>query len=343
MQRRCNYFKAAVFLLVSLFLVLSGNSGWCWKENMQGSDPASSKHLRVVSINLLFSETQTRDDRLGVIADRVSKEKIDVVLLQEVVGGLLVGTDNSAEDLRDILHEEHGLDYHLETAFEAGVPGLLSVANAILSRFEIEFTLVKKLPGVSELEIFGISFEVERNVQMVRLKFPDSGKIDVFNTHLCARCELAERDEQLDVLRQFVKDFESDPPGKTPNVLGGDFNFDRFDNNGTERFLYEKIISDGFIDAYAAAVDDPLDTLCEDEDNADEHCTVGVSDLNGDNARRIDFIFAKGFKRVMESSVFFNTAITGEPTVSDHAAVFVSLDMPLNAVQSHIWLLLLGN
>ncbi len=333
--------KAAVVLPVFLFFLLFGNSGWRGNGNAQSSDSACSKHLTMMSINLLFSETQTRDDRLRAIADRVSKEKIDVILLQEVVGGLLVGTDNSAEDLGDILFEEYGLHYHLRTAFETGVPGLLSVANAVLSRFEIESTVVKTLPGVSELKIGGISIEVERNVQMVRLKILNFGNIDVFNTHLCARCELAERDEQLDVLRQFVKDFESDPPGKNPNVLGGDFNFDRFDNDGTERFLYEKIISDGFNDAYAVAVDNPLDTLCEDEDNADEHCTVGVSELNGENARRIDNIFAKGFKRVIESRVYFNTAITGETTVSDHAAVFTGLELPFSSLQPHIWLLML--
>jgi maltose 6'-phosphate phosphatase len=342
MKVLCNLLRSAALLFAFLFLLPHADSGWCLNGNAQSSNAAGSKHLKVLSINLLFSEIQTRDDRLSAIADRVAKKKIDVVLLQEVVGGLLVGTDNSAEDLRDILLEEHGLNYNLRTAFEIGVPGLLGVANATLSRFEIEFTLVKTLPGASELEFNGFSIELERNVQMVRLKIPNFGKIDVFNTHLCARCELVERDEQLDVLRQFIKDFESDSPGKNPNVLGGDFNFDRFDNDGTERFMYEKIISDGFIDAYALAVDEPLDTLCEDEDNADEHCTVGVSDLNGDNARRIDYIFSKGFKEVIESSVFFNTAITGETTVSDHAAVFTSLDLPFIAAQPHILLLLLG-
>jgi len=70
-------------------------------------------------------------------------------------------------------------------------------------------------------------------------------------------------------------------------------------------------------------------TLCEDEDNPDEHCTVGVSELNGENSRRKDYIFARGFRDVLLSKVVFNTRINAEePTVSDHAGVFVRLGLP---------------
>ena len=72
-----------------------------------------------------------------------------------------------------------------------------------------------------------------------------------------------------------------------------------------------------------------MDTLCEDEDNADEHCTVGVSELNGPKSRRKGYIFARGFADVLLSKVVFNTLINPEePTVSDHAGVFVRLGLP---------------
>jgi maltose 6'-phosphate phosphatase len=72
-----------------------------------------------------------------------------------------------------------------------------------------------------------------------------------------------------------------------------------------------------------------LDTLCEDEDNADKHCTVGVSKMNGHNARRVDYIYIKSPATIRATRVFFNTLVNeGEPTVSDHAGVFISLNLP---------------
>ena len=80
----------------------------------------------------------------------------------------------------------------------------------------------------------------------------------------------------MDELILIIENLESNIAGENPIILDGDISIDRYNNNQAERFLYEKITSSGFIDAYAAAVSDPLDTLCEDEDNDDEHCTVGV-------------------------------------------------------------------
>jgi len=131
---------------------------------------------------------------------------------------------------------------------------------------------------------------------------------------------------------EFLENLEENTGDDYPDILGGDMNFDRFRQNGIQRFQYEKIIGTGFIDAYAEYIiaasggQQTLDTLCEDEDNPDEHCTVGVSELNGSNSRRKDYIFARGFAEVLLSMVVFNTRINPEePTVSDHAAVFVRL------------------
>ena len=89
------------------------------------------------------------------------------------------------------------------------------------------------------------------------------------------------------------------------------------------------------MDAYAeraiaaAGGQETLDTLCENEDVPDEHCTTGVSELNGPKSRRKDYIFMKGFMDVPLSKVAFNTLVNpDEPTVSDHAGVFVRLILP---------------
>jgi maltose 6'-phosphate phosphatase len=72
-----------------------------------------------------------------------------------------------------------------------------------------------------------------------------------------------------------------------------------------------------------------LETLCEDEDNPDQHCTKGVTQLDDKNGRRIDYIFAKSPATIRAARVVFNELVNNqEPTVSDHAGVFVSLELP---------------
>ena len=292
-------------------------------------------HINVLTINLLFSEIDDRNDRLKAIAEFAAKNDVDVLLLQEVVNGVLAKTDNSARDLRDFLRIKHNLSYNIQSAFEIGLPGLLSVANAVLSRCEIPYSLVHRLPKTPELEFKGHVFEVSRNVLLSRLEIPEFGKINIYNTHLCADCKEFERAEQIDVMLESINNLEENTGENYPTVLGGDFNFDRFRNDGQQRFQYEEIVGAGFSDAYAdyqiSAVNgqETLDTLCEDEDNPDIHCTTGVSELNGPKSRRKDYIFVKGFADVSLSMVVFNTLVNGnEPTVSDHAGVLVRLELP---------------
>ena len=80
----------------------------------------------------MFLELENLDKRLGYIADFVAKNDVDVILLQEIVGGVFAGTDNSGRDLKRILKDEHNLDYNLITAWEIGEPNIFSFANAIL-------------------------------------------------------------------------------------------------------------------------------------------------------------------------------------------------------------------
>ena len=228
---------------------------------------------------------------------------------------------------------------------------MLGVANAILSRFEIQFSDNHRLPLVTEEEFRGFTFKLARNVMLTRLLIPGFGEIDVFNTHLCARCSLEDREKQLDELLNFLDMSQNDAGDPRPAILGGDMNFDLFGNNGDEELLYRNVLAEGFDDAYAkyiiraASGRETLETLCEKKDNADEHCTVGVSDLNGSNARRIDYIFARDFGPPVHSQVVFNpNAPNGvPPTVSDHAAVVVHLRLPFKGVLPSVLLLLLTN
>jgi len=154
----------------------------------QCGDIAAKRYINILTINLLFSEVDDRNDRLKAVADFAANSDVDILMLQEVVNGLLVKTDNSAQDLRDILSKKHDLDYNIQTAYKIGLPGLLSLANAVLSRCEIRYNLVQRLPKTPEIEFKGHVFEVSRNVLLSRLEIPELGKINVYNTHLCADC-----------------------------------------------------------------------------------------------------------------------------------------------------------
>jgi maltose 6'-phosphate phosphatase len=296
----------------------------------QNSQAAAIDSIKVMSINLLFSEIDDRNKRLKIIADYVAENDVDFVLLQEVVRGDLAKTDNSAKDLKEFISERHNLEYFVRTETETipipFISDFLRVGNGILSRHEIEYSDAKKLPKTSEFEVFDIyKLELKRNVMMLRSTLSGYGPIHVYNTHLCAGCKMVERGEQLDVLLQYVKEKERTKSGENPVILGGDFNIDRIKKGGAENYLYEKVLLEGFIDAYAAAAIDPLDELCEDNDNPDEHCTIGVTDLGDSDPGRIDYIFAKNFREVTNSQIIFNSRITDDPAVSDHSAVSVSL------------------
>jgi maltose 6'-phosphate phosphatase len=158
--------------------------------------------------------------------------------------------------------------------------------------------------------------------------------MNVFNTHLCARTDVDGRADQLEAMLAYIRRTEATVLAGNPSVIGGDFNFDLFDNQGAEKFLWQRVRSAGFIDAYAdhaiasSAGQETLDSLCEDEDNADEHCTVGVSELNGHNARRVDYVFARDPSSVLDAKVVFNSTVNeGQHSVSDHAGVFIRLEL----------------
>ena len=108
-------------------------------------DVASNGRLNILTINLLFSEIATRDARLASIAEFVAVNRVDVLLLQEVVGGELVSTDNSARDLQEILanpmHRDRSarvLSQPLRIGlFTQAVLAVLSIAAVLIPRAAI--------------------------------------------------------------------------------------------------------------------------------------------------------------------------------------------------------------
>jgi maltose 6'-phosphate phosphatase len=174
--------SSALVLLVVLGLALVGMS----------SPPkaiASPTVFTTLTINLLFSEITDRTLRLETIADFVKNqaEPIDVIFLQEVVSGSLVGTKSSARDLNNAL-AARGLTYYLSSRIEEGLPGIFTEGIAILSRHKIVFSLSHTLPFVEIVNFNGLNIPLRRIVLMDRIDIADYGKTDIYNTHLCSEC-----------------------------------------------------------------------------------------------------------------------------------------------------------
>jgi maltose 6'-phosphate phosphatase len=316
---------AGLFIIATL---LQGCSSAPRREaDGQCSDIARSGHLNVLTLSLLYSETRTLDQRLANLAEFVANNDVDVIVLQEVVGGGSAGKGDSAASLRTILARTHNLDYNLSSVLEAGKYDELAVENAVLSPCEMPSLLAKRLPRAPQVTFQGQTIRLGHNILTVRLNVPGFGPIRIYNAHLCDACSVDDRATQLDEALDFIEDLQAFIADDTPVVLGGDFELDRFRNSGAEEFLYNSIIAAGFVDAHAQANGHP-DSLCPSPPNADAHCTVGVSSLSGPGARRVDYVFFHGFAAVLDSRVVFNTDVTGEPTVSDHAGVFSRLELP---------------
>ena len=318
----------------TVLLILLPNFSLAFSQQVRCADVADRGHLNVLTINLLFSEVKDREDRLETIANfideqRAEGEPVDIVFSQEVVGGPLSGTINSSLDLKALL-AERGMRYNLHYRLANGLPGFLTVGNAILSRCKILFTVSKTLPFVSEEPFEDFEIPLRRKVMMSRIKVPNFGEINAYNTHLCAFCDAEERLEQTYVLLEFIENVEDFIRGENPIILGGDFNANLNIDDDWE--VYEQITLDcGFIDTYSTA--NNCTNCCSEDEGYEDYdgCTFAVTDnpyainpFTGqtEDPKRIDYIFVKGME-TDSSNVVFNS----DPWVSDHSGVLTRIDL----------------
>jgi maltose 6'-phosphate phosphatase len=127
------YPRDALVGLIALMCLLS-SAQVTWGREAVCDDVAERGHLNILTINLLWDEVELREQRLADIAAAVAERDVDVILLQEVAGGLVVRTRSAARDLQRVLRTDHDLRFKRRTGIGYGVPGLLSVTNATLSR-----------------------------------------------------------------------------------------------------------------------------------------------------------------------------------------------------------------
>lgn len=297
--------------------------------------------LNVLTINLLFSEVTQRQARLTRIADyaaerAATENPIDVFQLQEVVSGALVETTDSSADLQQLL-ADRGLFYDRRTGPYAGVPGVVVVGNATLSRCPINFSISQILPVVTEEPFPGtnLSIPIFREVLLTGVSVPGFGPIHIYNTHLCAFCDpVTERLRQADALLDFISLVENYFPGNTPVVLGGDFNTDL--NLNSDRFVYRKITHDGFIDSYRQGQANKCFSCCDPANSREgiAGCTYAVDGnpyagsglFTSTTESRIDYIFLRSSHfGVAASSVVFPPP--DDTFVSDHSAVLTEINL----------------
>jgi hypothetical protein len=95
----------AYLLLVSGLLFLlpaSATAGW-WNNNQKCTDVAARGYINVLTFNLLFfSEQASVEERLQPFVEFLKDQDVDVIFLQEVVGGKLALAEftNSAKILQ---------------------------------------------------------------------------------------------------------------------------------------------------------------------------------------------------------------------------------------------------
>lgn len=320
--------------------------------------PGNDGRFNILTINVLFFEPgkplanrlEALAEQLDTLIDNAAIAVPDAILAQELTRGLLAepGAKNSPELLADLLEQKLGESYTHRAVFETGIPFLFSTANAIYVRepCQILAKLVTFLPRGETVSVGSLEIPITRNVMMVLVNA--GGKlISLYNTHLCAGgCTDEQREAQNDAALVFIENVENflnslnlDPRSI---VYGGDLNSDIFRGRpepgiqpfGPEKpMIYDKIIAAGFIDGYFDGQLEDLSELCLDESDPDLHCTTGVTPLDAGKARRIDYVFLKGFRSTPDvvSTVIFNSLVdASEPNVdiSDHAGVYVGAPLP---------------
>jgi maltose 6'-phosphate phosphatase len=302
-------------------------------------DVAARGSVNVLTLNMLFFSPveglQTRVERMAkyITSKAEHSDPIDVILLQEVTGGDWSGTnaDNSSRELHHLL-QSRGLSYNLRYRLETGIPVLLTVGNAILSRCKILVTLSHTLPTATEdlLPINGLEVPIRRIVLMSRIAVPGYGKLHVYNTHLCAACAARDFAKQTAAMLAFVAETERAMQGKSPLIiLGGDLNLDQ--NLPAHHEIYTRILNASFTDTYATR--HGCVTCCSPAEG-DAGCTYGdprnpfvaLNPFSPDaEPARLDYLFVRATdnrEAVQRSTVVLKgDHLEDARWVSDHVGV----------------------
>jgi maltose 6'-phosphate phosphatase len=168
---------------------------------------------------------------------------------------------------------------------------------------------------------------VRREVSMARIHLPDIGDVNVYNTHLCAGCEPAERLHQVEVLLAFVDDMERRFGDNQTFILGGDFNIDASLPDEASRRAYDLLTAE-LLDTYSFV--NGCVRCCVELDLEDVRgCTINLpgNPFGAGAPQRIDYLLIRDGPWIpVASQVVFN-GLTPDDWVSDHSGVLTTLDV----------------
>ena len=276
--------------------------------------------MRVLTVNLAFWAIAGRDARLDHLAETVRDRRIDIVALQEVAGGLLAFSADTAADLQRRLP-----GYARRTGFGTQIGRLMRVGNAVLSRCAIGPASVTDIGRLPEIRRLGLTIEVGRQALAVEIVDPALPPLRLVTSHLCAGCSLAERDGQLGVLLGTLA------ASPLPTIFAGDLNIDRHRDGAGERFMHDRLADAGLHDAMIEARG--TDRICTEPATPAADCTTGVTLLNGPSTTRVDYVLVDDRFEVVEAVTLFNPGFDPDQSeVSDHAGVLATLALRQSAV-----------
>jgi len=248
--------------------------------------------LRVATVNLLhgfFSDVDadTLTERLGLVAEALQEEEIDIVGLQEV--SITSYGGNTAEELARQLG--------FEFVYRRSNPNIVDVDNDVLIEaldFEEGSAIVSRFPiaDSESIDLARVS-DTEIRIGLRATVTTPWGEIDVYVTHLTGGDEAEINTTQA----QELADWITSRPRELPAVLMGDF-------NALEGSATIDLLTEAFVDVYRAADGEgPGYTCCQD----------ALTDPEPEqNRKRIDYLFlAPGQTfagEVEEARVFLDAA-----------------------------------
>lgn len=314
--------KKIILFVALLFLILLGFASaqvWANYQNLSQQPQAPQASVKVLTLNVMQNASEARASRFQRIVDFLATQPVHLLALQELSGGSYDDppTEDSGADLAGMLADA-GLQYGYFTEANWGYPDYLVFKVGILPRYIMTTTAATSTGTPTDLP--GPDFPERKNVVMVAVDIPGFGRVNLFSVHIYNPS--AEGIEpQIDNLLAFVNLVDGQNPA-VATLVSGDLNF----SIDSEPVAYQKFISQGFIDTYAAA-NCPADPQnCCSPSNL-PGCTFGVPGnpfTTSDAPSRIDFIFVRGRGvRVKQSKVIFNGV--DADFVSDHCAVLTEI------------------
>lgn len=314
------------------------------------STSALAANLNVLTLNAwilkdpIFGYPISRDIdiRLALLPYQIEKSKADIVFLQEV------WPSNEKEQLIKAL-KSVGFGYVVESQpATSTLKGILGNGLIIASKYELD-------PNISLMSFSNYTrieeFFAAKGAMKSRVKLPDLGWVDVYNTHLGAVTTLEGRyqKEELEILgqqSQELRGFIENTRTQKYVIVAGDFNSHYFTY---DNYQYQKDFSVpyssmtclgletpqnclGFIDSFRALNGFRPDDSTYDTEN---NFYAQTGHFSKEPASVLDYVFVSPelAQYLSKSEVVFNQQLTfdnfgEEPTrlfMTDHFGVMTSL------------------